>query len=307
MPDDIPNPAMRPAKSDCPMNAPPMNLIAPPKRFRVWRLGILLAVIVAPLAWLTFVANQHLLIVWENNQRRNTTQNFQQIAFALGNFQLQCRRLPSAIQHGWSDNHNWPNDGEPEGEPLYSWRFTMIPMVASYKMDTVFNEPWNSPAHARWRTVPQPYAYDGWGQGVFDERDPATVPTITRAFAITGPGTAFGNGNTEKPRSLAEIDADTIIVVEVANSGLHWMAPGDFDVRDMPQTINDPAGRGISSRYKDGFHVVFSDGTVWYLSNRVPFTALARFFTVEGARSNDRQTVLGPYLIESLAFREPWW
>lgn len=307
MADDIPIPATRPAESDCPINATSMNLIVPPKRFRAWRLGILLAVIVVLAAWLTFAVNQHLSKVWENNRRRNTTQNFHLIALALGKFQLSCRRLPPAIQRVRGDNSYTPFDGDPESEPLYSWRFTIIPFVASYKMEPLYLEPWDSAGHARWRTVVQPYAYDGWGQGVSDARAPITIPTTTHAFAITGPGTAFGDGNTEKPRSLAEIEADTIIVVEVANSGLHWMAPGDFDIRDMPQTINDPSGRGISSRHKDGFHVLFSDGTVWYLSNQVPFASLAKFFTIEGARSNDRQTILGPYLIDSLAFREPWW
>ncbi len=289
------------------MSVPPMDLIAPTKRFSALRRGVFVAVFGVSSACLTFIVCQHQWNVHKNNQRQETTKTFQHIALALGNFQLSCRRIPPAIQRVRNDDSYFPYDGDPESEPLYSWRFTVIPFVASYKMRPIFKEPWNSPAHAQWRTVPQPYAYDGWGQGVADERDSANVPTITRAFAITGPGTAFGDGKTEKPRSLAEIDADTIIVVEVANSGLHWMAPGDFDIRDMPQTINDPLGRGISSRHKDGFHVVFSDGTVWYLSNRIPFTSLAKFFTVEGARSNDRQTILGPYLIDSLAFREPWW
>lgn len=304
---DIPAPVPQTDESKHSVNTPPVNLLASRKRFRAWRLGIVLAVTVVLAACLAIVANQLVSKVWENGRRRNTTQNFQQIAWALGNFQLSNRRLPFAIQHTWESDGHFPTDDDPDAKPLYSWRFFVIPYVASYKMHLDWHEPWNSPAHERWRTVPQPYAYDGWGQGVFDERDSATVPTITRAFAITGPGTAFGDGDAEKPRSLAEIDPDTIIVVEVANSGLHWMAPGDFDVRDMPQTINDPAGLGISSRHKDGFHVVFSDGTVWYLSSRVPFTLLAKFFTIEGARSNDRQSVLGPYLIDSLAFRKPWW
>ena len=40
-----------------------------------------------------------------------------------------------------------------------------------------------------------------------------------------------------------------ILLVEVRNSGTHWMQPGDFDIRTMPRTINDPAGKGISGTW----------------------------------------------------------
>ena len=49
-----------------------------------------------------------------------------------------------------------------------------------------------------------------------------------RKFAITGPGTAFGDDESEPPARLQDIDRDTILVVEVRNSGVHWMQPDDF-------------------------------------------------------------------------------
>ena len=114
-------------------------------------------------------------------------------------------------------------------------------------------------------------------------------------FAITGPGTAFGDGETELPHSLDDLDADTIVVVEVRDSAMHWMAPGDFDIRTMPRTINAPDGRGISSRFRAGFHVIFADGAVWRLSHDTPPAALEKFFTIEGARRFDRDELLGAY------------
>lgn len=117
-------------------------------------------------------------------------------------------------------------------------------------------------------------------------------------MAITGPGTAFGDGQFEPPKKLADLDAaNTILAVETASSGLHWIQPGDFDVRTMPRTINDPTGRGISSRHKTGFHVLFADGSVWYLSNKTPFDELEKFFTVAGGKTHDREALLAPYVI----------
>ena len=81
-------------------------------------------------------------------------------------------------------------------------------------------------------------------------------------------------------------------------SGVPWPAPGDFDVRTMPQTISASDGEGISSRCPGGFHVIFGDRQVWFLSNEIPFAVLKEFFTTDGAEKHDRETVLGPYALQ---------
>jgi hypothetical protein len=75
------------------------------------------------------------------------------------------------------------------------------------------------------------------------------------------------------------------------------MQPGDFDIRTMPRSINAPDGRGISSRYRYGFHVIFADGEVWGLSHDTPFEELEKFFTIDGAKQHDRDIVLRPYVV----------
>ena len=76
------------------------------------------------------------------------------------------------------------------------------------------------------------------------------------------------------------------------------MEPRDFDIRTMPHTINAPDGKGISSGFPGGFHVLFADGTVWFLSDKVPFETLQKFFTVGDAEKHDRETLLGPYVLD---------
>jgi len=269
---------------------------APHQQRVVWRVILRTALIVIALTAIVFAIVHCALKARETAKRFETTNNFKQIALALQNVHDTYKRLPHPVRHADGVDSPFVVDQDPKAKQLYSWRFAIIPCIASYKMDAAFDQSWTAPANTRWRTVPQPYAYDGWGDGVFDRRNPASVPNITRAFAITGSGTAFGDGHGEKPRSLDEIDADTILVVEIRNSGIHWMAPGDFDIRTMPKTINDPNGRGISSSHGSGFHVVFADGAVWYRRNDVPFDQLAKFFTVTGAKANDRDKILGPHL-----------
>jgi hypothetical protein len=87
---------------------------------------------------------------------------------------------------------------------------------------------------------------------------------------------------------LSQLDADTILIVEVRNTGIHWMEPGDLDLRHLPQTI-------AADTSADSFHVGFADGEVWLLDAKVPVDELRKFLTLEGARQWDRQSCLGPY------------
>lgn len=75
------------------------------------------------------------------------------------------------------------------------------------------------------------------------------------------------------------------------------MQPGDFDIRDMPHTINATDGRGVSGRYPGGFQVLFSDGQVWFLSEKTPFATLAKFFTVGQANECKREELLAAFVV----------
>jgi hypothetical protein len=109
----------------------------------------------------------------------------------------------------------------------------------------------------------------------------------TKVVAVTGPGTAF---DPARQWRLAEIPRATILLIEIANSGLHWMEPGDLSIDHVPPTITS----GVRGR---GVHVVFADGALWFLKNDVPLENLKKFFTIDGAKKNDRNVLLRPYLI----------
>jgi hypothetical protein len=135
------------------------------------------------------------------------------------------------------------------------------------------------------------YAYGATGLKAYTQSFPET-----NIVAITGPGTAVGEGK-ELPMSVKNVPRQTILAVETRASGIPWPAPGDFDIRTMPQTINAPDGKGISSRNVGGFHVIFADGWVWLLSDKVPFETLKKFFTTADAEKHDREELLGPFAL----------
>lgn len=178
-------------------------------------------------------------------------------------------------------------------QPLYSWRFRIWPYLRSWHGAWDQSRAWDDPANRQLSELSGWFAYDH--VTTRSDESGATFPEAN-CLAITGPGTAFGDG-TQPPSSLKDIPPDTILVVESRASGIPWPAPGDFDIRTMPQTINAPDGKGISSRAAGGFHVIFADGHVWFLTDRVPFDTLRLFFTIAGASEHDRETVLGPFAL----------
>jgi hypothetical protein len=177
------------------------------------------------------------------------------------------------------------------GRSLYSWRVEIVPYLESWHGSWDQSQPWNEPANKQLVELSSFYSYVATGP----DGHPQSFPE-TNALAITGPDTAFGDG-TEPPRALKDVPPNTILVVETRASGIPWPAPGDFDIRTMPQTINAPDGKGVSSRNGGGFYLIFADGQVWFLSDKVPFETLKEFFTTEDAKKHDREQLLGPFAL----------
>lgn len=168
------------------------------------------------------------------------------------------------------------------GERLLSWRVWLtdhsLPLPGDARAE--YDKSWDDPRNLHTA-----------GKGVYDFTRSATDDATT-ILAITGPGTVFGEG---APTPLKSAPANAIVLVEVRNSGIHWMSPRDFDVRTMPRTINDADGRGISGETSLGFHVAFADGEVWRLSHDTPFEKLSEFFLADDAKRQSRDDVLGGY------------
>jgi len=174
------------------------------------------------------------------------------------------------------------------GDRLLSWRVWLtdhsLPIPGDFRAD--YDKSWDDARNLRTAAK---------GMHDFTNRSMHSTGSdddTTTILAITGPGTVFGDGT---PTPLKGAPGNTIALVEVRNSGIHWMSPKDFDIRTMPHTINDPEGRGISGETSLGFHVAFADGEVWRLSHDTPFEELSRFFVAEDAKRLDREAILGKY------------
>jgi len=199
--------------------------------------------------------------------RAQRCNDLKQVGLALHNYADAQRTLPPVVIR------------DAQGRLTTSWRLRIYPFVeASGLYAYAANKRW-SDTNAFALLLHPPYVFcDPGGEypKSFSE---------TSIVAVAGPGTAFDDGHC---LSIADLSPNTILAVELRHSGIYWAEPRDLDVSEIPDSITS----GFDG---DGVHVLFADGTVWYLRKEVPLDDLKKFFTVEGAKHFDREQVLGPY------------
>ena len=104
---------------------------------------------------------------------------------------------------------------------------------------------------------------------------------------------------TMAPRSVPDFSkgtSNTVLLVECANSGIHWMEPRDLEFDRLDFTVNGPtsrgqsdaarsAGQGISSEHPGGANSLFSDGHVGFVSADVAPEVLKEMLTIDGKKT----------------------
>ena len=178
---------------------------------------------------------------------------------------VQCsnnlKQLTLAL-HAYHDVHgSFPPAyvADAEGRPMHSWRVLILPFIERKDMYDVyrFDEPWDGPNNSKLAKI----AVDLF-------QCPSEAPSYnTNYVAIVGPGTAWPGATSMKLGDITDGWTDTLLLVEVAESGIHWLEPRDLHVGQMAPTINAKKGQGISSPHSGGANVSMADGSVRFLSD----------------------------------------
>ena len=200
--------------------------------------------------------------------------NLKQIGLALHNY------------HEWYDCFPPAYIAGPDGTPWHSWRVLLLPFLDQQPLYNQyrFDEPWDGPHNRQ---------LAGSVQAVFrcpadDHGGAEQAATMTSYVAIIGPGLAWPGSETTAFRDFLDGSSTTILVAEVANSGIHWLEPRDLHLVQMAPTINAKAGQGISSRHKEGAHILLTDGAVRFVGDKTPAVELRAWLTIDaGDRTND--------------------
>lgn len=197
------------------------------------------------------------------NSMHQCSNNLKKIALAMHNYHDTYKCFPPAVMT------------DEEGTPRCSWRVAILPFLDQ----TDLYDQWDSGA-----------PWDGPNNGPLGETvipdyhcpfDLESDPTQTNYVMITGEE-AIGGLPNEGARfaNITDGTSNTIMIVEVVDSGIGWSEPRDLSLDELPMEINTPGG--ISSRHPGGANVGIADGSVRFLSEDMAADQLRALITKSG-------------------------
>ena len=164
---------------------------------------------------------------------------------------------------------------------MHSWRVLILPWLeqkAIYDRYR-FDEPWDGPHNRTLHDlVVSAYAcpsHPGKGHP-------------TGYLAVVGPGTVWRGAGSVRLEEVVDGSSQTIQVVEVANSPIHWMEPRDLEIDRTSPAVDGSVGGsdGLSSGHRGGANVSLVDGSVRFLTaGRIAPGQLRALLTIAGGES----------------------
>ncbi|MGZ0163509.1 MAG: DUF1559 family PulG-like putative transporter [Planctomycetales bacterium] len=160
----------------------------------------------------------------------------------------KCGTYLRQIAHAMHHYHNAygalppPYTIDASGKRLHSWRTLILPFMDHHILyeQLRLDEPWDSPHN---RLVENRYSLVGNEYGQLprdmyhcpsDPEGDKDRPLDASYFVVTGPGTAWQQDRKVTLTDLVDGAANTIMVIDVADSGIHWMEPRDFHIDEIP-------------------------------------------------------------------------
>jgi prepilin-type processing-associated H-X9-DG protein len=192
-------------------------------------------------------------------QRSQCSNNLRQIALALHNYHDVYKCLPPAVIT------------DKDGRPMRSWRVAILPFMERKDLfDRYdFNEPWDGPKNRALVGIPIPVYQCPSAMN--------PTPTETNYVMIVGKGTIGGLPNEKVGfQHVTDGTSNTIAVVEVVGTGIHWMEPRDLSIDELSMMLNDGSGKGPSSRHPGGVNVALADGSTPFLPQSISPETLRR-------------------------------
>ena len=121
---------------------------------------------------------------------------------------------------------------------------------------------------------------------------------MTNYVAVVGVETAWPGDRGLKRSEITDDPASTILVLEVADSRIHWMEPKD-------PTLDEILSSGLSSRHSGFVNALFADGTVKRIRTDVSRETLKALLTINGGETLDPASWNWNVLSKSLDDRDP--
>lgn len=194
--------------------------------------------------------------------------NLMQIGIAMHSYHAEHGSFPPAYV------------ADESGRPMHSWRVLLLPYLGEQGVYDQYNfdEPWNSPNNLALADLIAPvYRCPEDRQG---------NPSETSYAMIVGPGTISAGATATKTADIKDGSSRTIMVVEVTDSGIHWMEPRDLRAERLSFGITDGTPEGIRSNHRRGANALFCDGHVQFLEDRTDSAQIKAMTTIAGGEGD---------------------
>ncbi|HBO43847.1 MAG TPA: hypothetical protein DD670_07945 [Planctomycetaceae bacterium] len=273
--------------------------------FGPWGIGIVAGVVVGVVAIFAFHAITHVawttmalwavfggvvglfvVALWPQSSavpeaQRSVTcvNNLKSIALALFNYHDAHGCFPPTVVR------------DAQGRPMHSWRVLLLPYLdedALYR-EYNFNEPWNGPNNRRLAArMPRVFQCPGAKKDLNQTR--------TSYVAVTGPGTLWPDSGRIALGQIADAPADTLLLVEVADSDIDWLEPRDMRLDALVSRPASTTGVPSSSRHKGretyffrstdrGGLIALADGSIDFLAKPLSHEDLSALASIDGGET----------------------
>jgi len=241
-----------------------MNNEQPLDQSVVNRIGCAILVVIGILAMMLLVILPAWFPRYEESPRANCTNNLKQFGIALHNYRDACGVFPPAYF------------ADADGKPMHSWRIILLPYFEDPALKDLskqyrFNEPWNSPHNLKLADK-MPPVY----------RCPASDGPKGEAnyLAVVGKETGWPGADSLTLRQIRDGTANTIALVEVANSGINWLDPRDLSVDEALQKIESQ--HTADRMHARGAHHLDFTGSVHFLNSDIDRETYRALLTANG-------------------------
>ena len=189
--------------------------------------------------------------------------HFKQLAIALHNYHDTYGSFPPAYV------------ADAQGKPMHSWRVLILPFIEEGKLyeQYRFDEPWDGPNNRKLHSqMPRTFGCPS---------DESRTEGMVSYVAVVGPHTAWPGETCTSLNQVLDGVSTSILLVEVHDSGIHWMEPRDLHISQMATTINAERGQGISSGHRGGANVALVDASLGFLPDDLSSDQLRKLLTID--------------------------
>ncbi|MSR56876.1 MAG: DUF1559 domain-containing protein [Planctomycetaceae bacterium] len=245
-----------------------------PPKFH-WRLAaIVVCVLAIALTW--WASRPPVRAMREVSRPVQCRNNLMQIGLALRNYHDEWGSFPPAYVT------------DADGLRLHGWRTLLLPYLDQAPLYNAyrFDEPWDGKNNATLQDHSLPV--------LICPSNSHSVQGQTSYVAVVGTGTAWpGSTPAKLEEDFPDGPSNTILVVEIEDSGIHWMKPRDLNFEEMNFALNDSEDRSISARHKEKgrwpwsgtsawVNVLFADGSVKRIRVDTPSETIRALLTANG-------------------------